>query len=74
MVTLDVLVNGLLRALPEVRDFIFGTSAIIILPELEMTYAGQRAIRFGALSPAEGRRLYVFADYQTLLPLAVITE
>jgi hypothetical protein len=61
-------------ALPEVRDFIFGTSAIIILPELQMTYAGQRAIRFGALSPADGRRLYVFADYQTLLPLAVITE
>lgn len=61
-------------ALPEVRDFIFGTSAIVILPELEMTYAGQRAIRFGALSPANGRRLYVFADYQTLLPLAVITE
>jgi hypothetical protein len=41
---------------------------------MEMTYAGQRAIRFGALSPADGRRLYVFADYQTLLPLAVITE
>ena len=61
-------------ALPQVRDFIFGTSAIIILPEVEMTYAGQRAIRFGALSPADGRRLYVFADYQTLLPLAVITE
>jgi RNA polymerase sigma factor (sigma-70 family) len=61
-------------ALPEVRDFIFGTSAIVILPELEMTYAGQRAIRFGALSPANGRRLYVFTDYQTLLPLAVITE
>jgi RNA polymerase sigma-70 factor (ECF subfamily) len=61
-------------ALPEVRDFIFGTSAIIILPEMEMTYAGQRAIQFGALSPADGRRLYVFADYQTLLPLAVITE
>ncbi|HKW19792.1 MAG TPA: RNA polymerase sigma factor [Ktedonobacterales bacterium] len=61
-------------ALPQVRDFIFGTSAIIILPEMEMTYAGQRAIRFGALSPADGRRLYVFADYQTLLPLAVITE
>ena len=61
-------------ALPQVRDFIFGTSAIIILPEMEMTYAGQRAIRFGAFSPADGRRLYVFADYQTLLPLAVITE
>lgn len=61
-------------ALPEVRDFIFGTSAVAILPEMEMTYAGQRAIRFGALSPADGRRLYVFADYQTLLPLAVITE
>jgi RNA polymerase sigma factor (sigma-70 family) len=61
-------------ALPEVRDFIFGTSAIILLPEVEMTYAGQPAIRFGALSPADGRRLYVFADAQTLLPLAVITE
>ncbi len=60
--------------LPEVRDFIFGASAIIILPEMEMCYAGQRAIRFGALSPADGRRLYVYADCQTLLPLAVITE
>lgn len=61
-------------ALSEVRDFIFGTSAIIILPEMEMTYAGQRAIRFGVLSPADGRHLYVYADYQTLLPLAVIIE
>ncbi len=61
-------------ALPEVRDFIFGTSAIIILPEVEMTYAGQCALRFGALSPADGRHLYVYADFQTLLPLAVITE
>jgi len=60
--------------LPEVRDFIFGASAIIVLPEMEMTYAGQRAIRFGALSPADGRRLYVYADCQTLLPLTVITE
>lgn len=61
-------------ALPEVRDFIFGTSAIIVLPEMEMIYAGQRAIRFGVLSPADGRRLYVFADNQTLLPLAVVVE
>ena len=61
-------------ALPEVRDFIFGTSSIIILPEMEMTYAGQRAIRFGVLSPADGRYLYVYADFQTLLPLAVIIE
>ncbi len=61
-------------ALPEVRDFIFGTSAIVILPEMEMTYAGQRAIRFGALSPADGRHLHVYADYHTLLPLAVIIE
>jgi RNA polymerase sigma-70 factor (ECF subfamily) len=61
-------------ALPEVRDFIFGTSAIVILPEIEMTYAGQRAIRFGVFSPADGRRLYVFADFHTLLPLGVVTE
>jgi RNA polymerase sigma-70 factor (ECF subfamily) len=61
-------------ALREVRDFIFGTSAIIVLPEIEMSYAGQRAIRLGALSPADGRRLYVFADFQTLLPLAVIID
>lgn len=61
-------------ALPEVRDFIFGTGAIVLLPEIEMPYAGQPAIRLGLLSPSDGRRLYVFADTQTLAPLAVIVE
>lgn len=61
-------------ALPEVRDFIFGTGAIILLPEIEMSYAGQPAIRLGLLSPSDGRRLYVFAATQTLAPLAVIVE
>lgn len=61
-------------SLPKVREFMFGTSAIIILPEAEMTYGGQDAIRFGLLSPADERRLYVFADKQTLLPLAVVEE
>lgn len=61
-------------ALPAVREFIFGTSAIIILPETKVGYNGQPAIRFGLLSPGDGRRLYVFADSQTLLPLAVVAE
>jgi hypothetical protein len=41
---------------------------------MEMMYAGQQAICFGILSPADGRHLYVFADNQTLLPLAVVVE
>ncbi|MGE5333572.1 MAG: RNA polymerase sigma factor [Nitrososphaerota archaeon] len=61
-------------SLPEVHKFIFGTSAIIVLPDTEVRYNGQQAIRFGLLSPSDGRRLYVFADSQTLLPLAVVVE
>lgn len=60
--------------LPQVRDFVFGPGPIIVLPDVEMTYAGQDAIRFGLLRPGDGRRLSVFADAQTLLPLTVIAE
>lgn len=61
-------------SLPQVRDFIFGVTVITILPPREMTYAGQPAICFGLLSPGDGRRLSVFADSQTLLPLGVVVE
>lgn len=61
-------------ALPAVHDFMFGARAIIVLPEAEVQYNGQRALRFGALSPGDGRRLSIFADTQTLAPLAVIVE
>ena len=60
--------------LPQVRDFIFGSGPIIALPDVETTYAGQDAMCFGLLRPADGRRLSVFADTPTLLPLAVIPE
>ena len=61
-------------SLPAVRDFTFGASAIIVLPEAEVQYNGQSALRFGLLSPGDGRRLWVFAERQILLPLAVIVE
>jgi RNA polymerase sigma-70 factor (ECF subfamily) len=61
-------------ALPEVRDFLFSASAIIVLPETEVQYNGQHALRFGALSPGDGRRLSIFANSQTLAPFAVIIE
>lgn len=60
--------------LPKVHDFIFATSAITMLPEAEVNFNGQSALRFGVVSPADGRRLYVFAESQTLAPLAVVVE
>jgi hypothetical protein len=39
-----------------------------------VNFNGQSALRFGVVSPADGRRLYVFAESQTLAPLAVVVE
>jgi RNA polymerase sigma factor (sigma-70 family) len=59
---------------PQVRQFLFGSDRLVIGPELETTYAGQRATRFSLLSPGDGRRQYIFADARSLAPLAVIIE
>ncbi len=60
--------------LPPVRDFIFGADRVMVEPEVEMSYAGQDAIRFSLFNPAEGRHVRVFAAAATLLPLAVVME
>ncbi len=57
-----------------VRAFLLGSGTILIEPEIEMTYTGNDALRFGLLRPSSGRRLAVIADAKTLLPFAVIQE
>jgi RNA polymerase sigma-70 factor (ECF subfamily) len=59
---------------PAVRDFLFNSGSVLMEPEVEATYDGQSALRFGMYSPTDGRRLAVFADTHTLLPLAIIVE
>jgi RNA polymerase sigma factor (sigma-70 family) len=65
---------SLYGSLPAVRDFMFGPGRLVIAPDDDTAYAGRNAIRFCLLSPEDGRRLYVFADAGTLLPLAVVVE
>lgn len=57
---------------PQVRDFIFGSSRVVLLPEEEATYLGQPAIRFGLMDLAAGRRLYIFTDAHTLQLFEVV--
>jgi hypothetical protein len=61
-------------AVPAVGQFLFEADRIVIGPEVETEYAGQPVTRFCLISPADGRRQYVFADADTLLPLAVVVE
>jgi RNA polymerase sigma factor (sigma-70 family) len=60
--------------LPPVRDFLFGSERVVVGPEVEMTYAGQNAIRFSLLNLVNGRCAYIFANAATLLPLGVVVE
>ncbi|MGO8947864.1 MAG: RNA polymerase sigma factor [Ktedonobacterales bacterium] len=65
---------SLYGSLPRVRDFLFGIDRVVIGSEVELEYAGQRALRLCLLSPADGRRVDIFADAETLLPLAVVGQ
>ncbi|HEV8189963.1 MAG TPA: RNA polymerase sigma factor [Ktedonobacterales bacterium] len=67
-------VPTLYGSLPAVREFLFGAGRVTIEPEVEAGYAGGPALRFGLLSPGDGRRLAVFADAETLLPRTVVVE
>jgi RNA polymerase sigma factor (sigma-70 family) len=67
-------VPTLYGSVPAVRDFLFSADRVTVEPEIEATYAGGAALRFGLLSPGDGRRLSVFADAGTLLPRTVVVE
>ena len=71
MRSLAVLAFG---ALPEVRAFMFGSDRIVIRPEVEVRYDGRQAIRCCLLNLTSGRRLHIYAEAETLAPLAVIEE
>ena len=67
-------VPTLYGALPLVREFLLGAERVVIGPEEETTYVGQSAIRFSLLDLDWGRRVSIFADIETLLPLEVVLE